>query len=180
MNILSTPFSDLYIIEPRIFTDERGYFFESFSQQALTKAGISTVFVQDNQSLSAANVLRGLHFQAPPYAQDKLIRVIQGSVLDVVVDIRTASPTYGQSFSVQLSAANQLQLLIPQGFAHGFLSLEPHTIFAYKCSNYYHQPSEGGLLYNDPALNIDWNTSNPILSPKDLVFQAFTDFKSPF
>jgi dTDP-4-dehydrorhamnose 3,5-epimerase len=181
LELIKTPIQDLVILKPVVFADDRGYFFESFNQKKFEQlTGFKVNFVQDNQSLSQQNVLRGLHFQAPPFAQDKLVRVISGAVLDVAVDIRAESPTYGQSFQCELSASNQLQMFIPAGFAHGFLTLEPDTIFTYKCSNYYHQPSEGCLLWNDTDLNIAWPCSNPVVSPKDALGQSFKNFKSPF
>ena len=170
----------LHIITPRIFSDHRGSFFESYNAQTLAKDGIDTIFVQDNQSHSAKNVLRGLHFQRPPFAQAKLVRVLQGAALDIAVDIRKASPTYGQHYSILLSADNNTQFYIPEGFAHGFLSLADDTIFCYKCSNYYHQASEDGLLWNDEKLGINWGIESPILSPKDEVYTLFKDFSSPF
>ena len=137
-------------------------------------------FVQDNQSLSQKGVLRGLHFQAPPYAQAKLVRVISGAVLDVVVDIRKNSPTYGKHFDIELNAENKIMFFIPAGFAHGFATLADQTLFAYKCSNYYNKNSEGTILWNDPDLNINWNIENPLLSEKDLTGKSLRDFVSPF
>jgi dTDP-4-dehydrorhamnose 3,5-epimerase len=172
--------SGLKVFQPTIFNDDRGYFFESYNYEALKNLGIEEVFVQDNQSYSKKNVIRGLHFQVPPFAQAKLVRVIKGSVWDVVVDLRKNSPTYGQHFSVVLSEENQLQLYIPVGFAHGFAALEERTIFAYKCSNIYHQDSERSILFNDKDLNILWNIDNPIVATKDLQATRFKDFISPF
>jgi|SRR2546428_2247315 len=180
MNVKSTPIAGLLIIEPTVFKDDRGYFFESYSQKKYTEAGIDAAFVQDNQSLSQKGTLRGLHFQAPPFAQGKLVRVISGSVLDVAVDIRTNSPTYGQYFSVELSGDNQLQFWIPSGFAHGFITLEDNTIFTYKCTNYYDKNSEGGIVWNDPDLNIEWNVAEPLISEKDAILPLLRDLKSPF
>ena len=167
MKFLETEFRGLFIIEPKIFEDERGYFFESWSRKIFENNCIDIDFVQDNQSLSVRNVLRGLHFQAPPYAQGKLVRVIKGSVLDIVVDIRKGSPTFGKHFKIELSEKNKIQFYIPPGFAHGFLTLEDQTIFSYKCTDYYNKESEGTILWNDPELMIDWRTSNPIVSDKD-------------
>jgi dTDP-4-dehydrorhamnose 3,5-epimerase len=172
--------SGLKLLQPVVFTDERGYFFESYNYETLKSLGIEDIFVQDNQSCSKNNVIRGLHFQLPPFAQAKLVRVIAGAVLDVAVDIRKESPTYGHYFSVVLSAENQQQLYIPVGFAHGFAALEAHTIFAYKCSHTYHKDSEKSLLYNDKDLNIDWKIAEPIVADKDLSAIHFKDFISPF
>lgn len=180
MNIIKTPIENLLVLEPKVFEDERGYFFESFNKKKLEDIGIKESFVQDNQSLSNKNVLRGLHFQAPPFAQGKLVRVITGSVLDIAVDIRKESATYGKYFSVILSEQNKKMFWIPPGFAHGFLTLEDQTIFSYKCSGDYNPSSEGSLLWNDPQLNIEWNIDEPIVSAKDQEAQAFTSFKSPF
>ena len=180
MNIIKTPIENLLVLEPKVFEDERGYFFESFNKKKLEDIGIKESFVQDNQSLSNKNVLRGLHFQAPPFAQGKLVRVIKGSVLDIAVDIRKESATYGKYFSVILSEQNKKMFWIPPGFAHGFLTLEDQTIFSYKCSGDYNPSSEGSLLWNDPQLNIEWNIDEPIVSAKDQEAQAFTSFKSPF
>ena len=180
MNIITTPIENLLVLEPKVFEDERGYFFESFNKKKLEHIGIKESFVQDNQSLSNKNVLRGLHFQAPPFAQGKLVRVITGSVLDIAVDIRKESATYGKYFSAILSEQNKKMFWIPPGFAHGFLTLEDQTIFSYKCSGDYNPSSEGSLLWNDPQLNIEWNIDEPIVSAKDQEAQAFTSFKSPF
>lgn len=183
MQSIPTEIADLLIFEPRIFSDDRGLFFESFHQNKFNElVGREVQFVQDNESLSKAMVVRGLHFQTPPFAQGKLVRVVQGSVLDVAVDIRRNSPTYGKSVSVLLTASNRRQFWIPEGFAHGFVALEDDTIFQYKCTNYYHQPAEQSLLWNDPSLNIDWKISekNAILSSKDAAAPNFNDFKSPF
>ncbi len=168
------------LIDPKIFSDERGYFFESYNEEVFRAAGISEYFKQDNESLSSKYVLRGLHFQNPPYEQGKLVRVANGAVLDVVVDIRKSSAFYGKVFSVELSASNKLMLWIPPGFAHGFLSLEDETVFLYKCTQVYHQPSESGIIWNDPALNIDWGVKNPRVSPKDLLLGSFKDLINLF
>jgi len=180
MEIIETGIKDLVVIKPRVFRDDRGYFFESFNRSKLDFLGNNLEFVQDNQSLSQKDVLRGLHFQNPPYAQAKLVSVIQGSVLDVAVDIRKQSPTYGKSFSIVLDGIDKSQLFIPAGFAHGFKTLENNTIFFYKCSNYYNKESEGCLLWNDPNLNINWDIENPILSEKDKTGEFFYSFISNF
>jgi len=180
MEIISTGFEGLYLIQPKIFYDDRGYFFESYHKEKLAAAGIISEFVQDNQSLSDKNVLRGLHFQNPPFAQGKLVRIITGSVLDLVVDIRKESKTYGKHYKVELNEENKTMLWIPQGFAHGFLTLRDNTIFAYKCTNYYNKNSEGCILWNDADLNIDWEVENPIISAKDLVGSKFREFETLF
>jgi dTDP-4-dehydrorhamnose 3,5-epimerase len=180
LEIIETPIQGLLIIKPKVFYDSRGYFFESFSTEKYANAGIGQDFVQDNQSMSHKNAVRGLHFQAPPFHQGKLVRVVRGAVLDVVVDIRKNSPTYGQYFSIELSEDNFLQFWIPSGFAHGFATLADNTIFEYKCTNVYNKPSEGGLLWNDPELNINWGVSNPIVSDKDQELPLLKDFSSPF
>lgn len=182
MNISTTKIEGLMIIEPRIFPDDRGYFYESYSEKKYREAGINAAFVQDNQSFSQKGALRGLHGQANPFAQGKLVRVLQGRVLDVAVDIRKNSPTFGQYVTIELSGENHKQFWIPPGFLHGFLTLEDDTIFTYKVDNYYDKASEIGVLWNDHVLNIDWQTdlSNVLLSPKDKVLPTFADFKSPF
>lgn len=182
MNIVETPIKDLLIIEPKIWLDDRGYFFESYNKRAFAEAGIIADFVQDNQSFSQKDALRGLHAQANPFAQGKLVRVIQGSVLDVAVDVRKASPTYGQYFSLELSGKNFKMLWVPPGFLHGFLTLEDQTIFAYKVTNLYDKNSEIGIIWNDTDLKIDWgiDEKEAILSPKDLMLPSFKDLKSPF
>jgi len=170
----------LALIKPKVFEDPRGHFFEFYHQKNMKDQGIDVEFVQDNQSLSNKGVLRGLHFQRPPFDQGKLVRVIKGSVLDVAVDIRKDSPTYGQHHAVELSEANKLMFYVPTGFAHGFLTLEDNTIFTYMCSNYYDAASEDGIAWDDPVLNIEWNISEPLLSEKDKNARLFTEFKSPF
>lgn len=180
MNITKTDIEGLIIIEPQIFKDSRGAFFESWNAKKFKQLGISEDFVQDNQSVSSKGVLRGLHFQNPPYAQAKLVRVIEGSVLDVAVDLRKNSPTYGMHVSVILSEQNNKSFFIPKGFAHGFLSLEDNTVFNYKCSDYYNKESEGSLLWNDEDLKIDWQIDNPLISEKDLKADLFKNFKSKF
>ncbi len=180
MKFINTPIPDLYIIQPKVFEDGRGYFFESYTAKSFEDLGINVNFVQDNQSLSQKNVVRGLHFQAPPFAQGKLVRVIQGAVLDVVVDIRKKSATYGQHFSLELNEVNKTMLWIPEGFAHGFSTLVDNTVFSYKCTNYYNKASEGCVLWNDNELNIDWQVEQPLLSEKDKLGEALKDFSSPF
>lgn len=180
MKFQKTEFADLLLIEPTVFNDERGCFFESYNKLTFQSNGVQAEFVQDNLSVSHKNVLRGLHFQSPPFAQGKLVSVVKGSVLDVVVDIRKASLTYGKSYSVELTAANNIMLYVPPGFAHGFISLEDNTVFTYKCTNNYNKASEGGILWNDPILNIDWKCNSSILSEKDLLLPPFTDLKSQF
>lgn len=172
----------LLAFTPRVFEDDRGHFFESFNENVFNElTGRKIHFVQDNQSLSSKNVLRGLHFQKPPFAQGKLVRVIQGKVLDVAVDLRKDSPTYGHSEKIILSAENKCVFWVPEGFAHGFLSLEDDTIFSYKCTNFYDKDSEDGLNWNDSDLAIDWGLSeSPLLSEKDKVETKFTNYKSPF
>lgn len=172
----------LLIIEPRIFKDDRGEFYETFNQSKFQEiSGLSDVdFFQDNESISKMNVLRGLHFQTPPFAQGKLVRVTNGKALDVAVDIRKGSPTYGQYQSVLLSSKNKKMFWIPPGFAHGFVALEENTIFNYKCTNYYSPESERTIQWNDVALNIKWDVSNPIISEKDQKGLDFTTFASDF
>ena len=167
MEIKKTKLEGLLIIKPKLFIDNRGFFFESYNQKLFETLGLPDNFVQDNQSISNKNVLRGLHYQKQPYAQGKLVSVFQGAVLDVVVDIRPNSLTYGQHFKQVLSSENKLMLWIPPDFAHGFLSLENNTVFFYKCTNYYHKESEAAILWNDPKLAIDWGTDCPNLSEKD-------------
>jgi len=182
MKIIETKFSGLFILEPKVFEDHRGFFMESYNKKALEKKGIYEEFVQDNHSRSNYGVLRGLHFQNPPHAQTKLIRAISGTILDTVVDIRKSSPTYGEQFSLELTASNKKQLLVPKGFAHGFSVLSKTAEILYKCDNYYNKESEGGLMFNDPAFNIDWGVPHDkiLLSDKDKEYQSFDDFKSQF
>lgn len=180
MERIETPIAGLMIIKPKVFYDERGYFYETYNKLRFIEAGISSEFIQDNQSLSQIGALRGLHFQAPPFEQGKLVRVVKGAVLDVVVDIRKTSPTYGKYFSVELNEENMLQFWIPPGFAHGFATLRDNTIFEYKCTNVYNKPSEGGILWNDQDINIDWGIENPIVSAKDQELPAFATFNTPF
>lgn len=180
MEVIETKIKDLLIIKPRVFADPRGYFFESYNETTFKQNGITANFMQDNQSLSSTGVLRGLHFQAPPYDQGKLVRVITGAVLDVAVDIRKKSPTYGQHVTIELTEENKTMFYIPSGFAHGFLTLRDNTIFSYKCTNVYNKTSEGCILWNDSDLKINWNVENPILSEKDILGSSFKDFNSPF
>ncbi|MBZ4651449.1 MAG: dTDP-4-dehydrorhamnose 3,5-epimerase [Proteiniphilum sp.] len=169
MNVLKTNIEGVLIIEPRVFGDERGYFFESYSQREFEEKVCKTLFVQDNESKSVYGVMRGLHFQKPPFAQAKLVRVVKGRVLDVAVDIREGSPTYGQYVSTELTGENKRQLFIPRGFAHGFVVLSEEALFQYKCDNYYAPGYEGAIRWNDPKLGIDWKLplEDIILSEKD-------------
>ncbi len=178
MKIEKTIFADVYVITPKIFKDERGFFMETFNAEKYTFLNAS--FVQDNQSKSKKNVLRGLHFQKPPYAQDKLVSVVRGAVLDVIVDLRKDQPTYGKYFAVKLTAKNKKQLFVPKGFAHGFISLKKNTIFSYKCSNYYHAKSEVSINPLDKTLNINWINKEFVISEKDQKGIDFKNFKSPF
>jgi len=180
MKIIDTYIDSLKVIEPSIFEDERGYFFESWNSVFLKKEGLDVTFIQDNQSFSHKGVLRGLHFRNPPFAQGKLVRVIKGAVLDVAVDIRKKSITYGQYFSIALNEENKTMFWIPPGFAHGFLTLDDNTIFQYKCTNIYNKESESSLLWNDKDLDIDWFIDNPIVSRKDQISQNFRNFISQF
>ncbi len=168
------------LIQPRVFFDERGYFFESYNKDIFNKLGVDEEFLQDNQSLSQKGALRGLHFQAPPFAQGKLVRVARGAVYDVIVDIRKNSPTYGQHYGVELSETNFTMLWIPVGFAHGFSTLADNTLFQYKCTQVYNKASEGGVIWNDPEIAINWQVNDPILSEKDLQLPELKDFNSPF
>lgn len=180
MKVTETKLNGCFIIEPTVFGDHRGYFFESFNQKTFAqKTGLEVNFVQDNQSLSNRGVLRGLHFQKGEFAQAKLVRVIKGRALDVAVDLRRDSETYGQHVAIELSEYNQLQLFVPRGFAHGFSVLEDQTIFAYKCDNYYNKESEGGILYNDADLNIDWKLDEAEiqLSEKDTQLNSFHEYQ---
>ncbi|RYU90381.1 dTDP-4-dehydrorhamnose 3,5-epimerase [Mucilaginibacter terrigena] len=183
MNITETIIPGVLLLEPKVFADDRGYFFESYSKKAFDEAGIDASFVQDNESLSQKNTIRGLHAQAPPQAQGKLVRVLQGAVLDVAVDARKGSPTYGRHVAYELSAQNKLQLWIPPGCVHGFLTLMDNTIFVYKVSGgLYSKASEIGLAWNDPQLAIGWGIAekDALLSAKDQAQPAFKDFNSPF
>ena len=180
MEITPLPIPGLLLIKPKVFSDQRGHFMEFYHRKRACELGLTVEFVQDNESYSHRGSLRGLHFQAPPHAQGKLVRVAMGRVWDVVVDIRKGSPTYGNWYGVELSAQNFLQLYVPPGMAHGFAVLEEHTLFQYKCSQYYHRESEGGLLWNDPDIGIEWPLSDPVISEKDLQQPPFVAFESPF
>ncbi|MFH6987197.1 dTDP-4-dehydrorhamnose 3,5-epimerase [Flavobacterium collinsii] len=173
---------DLLIIEPLVFGDERGYFFESYSKAKFADLGINIDFVQDNQSFSKKNTLRGLHYQNPPFSQTKLLSVLQGEIIDVAVDLRKDSPTYGKAFSVLLSAENKKQLLIPKGFAHGFSVISETASVMYKCDQFYNKASEGGIKYDDPSLNIDWgmDLKEAIVSEKDQVLPFIDNCNSLF
>ncbi|OFY66761.1 MAG: dTDP-4-dehydrorhamnose 3,5-epimerase [Bacteroidetes bacterium RIFCSPLOWO2_02_FULL_36_8] len=180
MKIEKTPLDGLLVIYPKVFKDPRGEFFESYRKDLLYEQGLKEDFVQDNQSVSSKNTVRGLHYQHDPYAQGKLVTVIIGKVIDVAVDIRKGSPTFGKSFAIEISDKNRLMFFIPNGFAHGFSVLEDNTVFYYKCTNYYHKESEGGIIYNDPDINIDWKVQGPVVSEKDLKLPLFREFESPF
>lgn len=182
MPFIPTKIKDVVIFEPRIFTDDRGYFFETYNEKLFNDNGITAKFVQDNQSKSSYGVIRGLHFQKGEHAQAKLVRVLQGSVLDVAVDLRAGSETYGEYVTVELSDVNNLQLFIPRGFAHGFSVLSRTAVFAYKCDNLYCKESEGGIDCNDPDLGIDWQipVEDRVLSEKDKLHPLFKDFKTCF
>lgn len=175
MKISETGFKGLLVIEPKIFKDNRGYFFESYNEKMLKEAGIDIKFVQDNQSKSSFGVIRGLHYQLEPYAQTKLIRVLQGTIRDVVADIRKGSPTFGKWFGVEISDDNQKQLLIPRGFAHGFSVISETAVILYKCDDFYNPVSERGIIYNDTTLGINWglNPEQTIVSEKDLKHPSF-------
>lgn len=179
MNILDTPIPGLVLLEPRVFGDARGYFFESYSERECPGLPEGLRFVQDNESKSRYGVVRGLHFQKAPYAQAKLVRVVSGRVLDVAVDLRPGSPTFGQSYCVELSGENHLQLFIPKGFAHGFSVLSDEVIFQYKCDEYYHPESEGAIAWDDPDLAIDWRipAADVIVSDKDRHHPRLKDLK---
>ncbi len=171
MPLIKTDFPGLLIFEPKVFEDDRGYFFESYNERSFTAEGITIKFVQDNQAQSSYGVIRGLHYQLNPFAQIKLIRVLSGAILDVAVDIRKGSPTYGKVFTLELSAANKKQLLIPKGFAHGYSVLSETAEVFYKCDEFYHKECEGGIMYNDPALHINWQipAGKAIISEKDML-----------
>jgi dTDP-4-dehydrorhamnose 3,5-epimerase len=187
MKVIETDIEGVVIIEPKVFADDRGYFFESFSQKEFEEKVCKTTFVQDNESKSTYGVLRGLHFQKMPFAQSKLVRVVKGRVLDIAVDIRKGSPTFGKQIAAELSEENRLQFFVPRGFAHGFVVLSDEAIFQYKCDNYYAPQSEGGIMWNDPALNIDWqiqlediilsekDKKNPLLADSDYLFDFTED-----
>lgn len=177
MLIKETGIDGLFIIEPKVFNDDRGYFFESFSKQKFNNLSLNFDFIQDNESFSSFGVIRGLHYQLEPYAQTKLLRVVSGKILDVAVDIRTQSPTFGKHFAIELSSDNKLQFLIPKGFAHGFSVLSDTVIVNYKCDKYYSKESERGIFYADPELKIDWKVerNNAIVSEKDEKWPALKD-----
>ena len=182
MPFIKTPIRDLLVFEPKVFEDSRGYFFEAYNEQTFSKEGVNIKFVQDNQSRSSYGVVRGLHYQMTPYAQTKLVRVLEGVIIDVAVDIREGSPTFGQVYAIELSAENKKQLLIPSGFAHGFSVISETAIVLYKCDQFYHKESEGGIIYNDPTLNIDWQlpADKILVSEKDLALPALADCKNNF
>ena len=182
MEVVKTLIEGVLIIEPRLFKDDRGYFFESFNQREFEEKVCKTTFVQDNESNSSYGVIRGLHFQKPPFAQSKLVRVIRGSVLDVAVDIRKGSPTFGQHVAVELTEDNHRQFFIPKGFAHGFAVLSETAVFQYKCDNFYHPEADGGISILDESLGIDWMipTDHANLSDKDTKHPLLKEFDSPF
>jgi dTDP-4-dehydrorhamnose 3,5-epimerase len=180
-NIIPTAIPDVLIIEPKIFRDSRGFFTELFNKQKFEDLGLGHLnFVQDNLSTSQKGTIRGLHFQSPPYAQGKMVTVFQGCVLDVAVDLRKNSPTFGQHVAVELDADNLRYLFIPEGFAHGFQVLSENCIFYYKCTNYYNAPADGGVFWNDPALNLPWREIEPIVSEKDAKQPLLANLNSPF
>ena len=182
MEIIKSPISGLVIIKPRVFEDARGFFYETYNEKSYLDAGIDQHFCQDNQSKSSYGVIRGLHYQLNPQSQSKLVTVIQGSVWDVAVDLRQESPTFGQWFGVELTEENHLQFLIPQGFAHGFSVLTETAVFSYKCDNFYSPTLERGIMYNDPALAIDWKipSDKAVISEKDLKHRLFKDAETNF
>lgn len=182
MPFSTTNISGLLIYEPRVFEDNRGYFFEAYNEHTFQQQGIDTRFVQDNQSSSYYGVIRGLHYQLLPHAQSKLVRVLYGEILDIVVDIRKGSPTFGEVFCIELSAENKKQLFIPPGFAHGFSVLSRKADVLYKCDNFYNKESEAGIIYNDPALKIDWKipADKAIISDKDLILPTLEDCRNNF
>jgi dTDP-4-dehydrorhamnose 3,5-epimerase len=182
MEVIKTEIEDVVIIVPHIFCDERGYFFESFSQKEFDEKVRPIIFVQDNESMSTYGVMRGLHFQRPPFSQSKLMRCVKGAVLDVVVDIRKGSPTYGRHITVELNETNHRQLFVPRGFAHGFAVLSETAVLQYKCDNFYAPQAEGGISIKDDSLGINWriSTRNAVLSEKDLKHALLKDFDSPF
>ena len=182
MKIEETFIKDLVVVEPTVFGDERGYFFESYSKTKFEDLGINIDFVQDNQSFSKKGTLRGLHYQNPPFAQTKLVRVLEGEIIDVAVDLRKYSPTYGKAFSVLLSAENKKQLLVPQGFAHGFSVISETASVMYKCDQFYNKASEGGIKFDDPSLNIDWgmDLKDAIVSEKDQILPFIENCNSLF
>jgi dTDP-4-dehydrorhamnose 3,5-epimerase len=182
MPFITTEIPDLLIFEPKVFTDSRGYFFESYNEKIFEQQGVNIRFVQDNQSSSSYGVIRGLHYQLNPYAQTKLIRVLSGRILDVAVDMRKGSPTFGKHFDLELSAENKKQLLVPKGFAHGFSVLSDTAEVLYKCDEFYNKNSEGGIRFDDPALNINWQipADKAIISDKDKILPMLADCKTNF
>jgi dTDP-4-dehydrorhamnose 3,5-epimerase len=180
MKVEKNHIEGLLVIKPDVFEDARGYFLESFNEEKFREMGIDVRFRQDNESRSGKGVLRGLHFQVPPFEQGKLVRVVKGAVYDVAVDLRKASPTYGQWSGIELTGKNKFMYWIPAGFAHGFLTLEEDTVFFYKCTQIYNKESERSLAWNDPDLNIDWGNTSPLVSDKDRVAGHFRDFITPF
>ena len=182
MEVIKTAIDGVVIIEPKVFNDQRGYFFESFSQREFEAKVRKINFVQDNESMSSYGVMRGLHFQRPPYTQSKLVRCVKGKVLDVAVDIRKGSPTYGQHVAVELSEDNHRQFFVPRGFAHGFAVLSDTAVFQYKCDNFYAPQADGGISIKDESLGIDWKipTDKAVLSEKDTLHSCLKDFDSPF
>ena len=182
MKVIKTPIEGVVIIEPKVFNDARGYFFESFSQREFEEKVRKINFVQDNESMSSYGVMRGLHFQCPPFTQSKLVRCVKGRVLDVAVDIRKGSPTYGQHVAVELTEENHRQFFVPRGFAHGFAVLSETAVFQYKCDNFYAPQADGGISIKDDSLGIDWHipVENALLSEKDTKHALLKDFDSPF
>lgn len=181
MKLIKTKFKDCYLVKPKVFCDQRGFFVESYSAKKLKDMGIDTIFCQDNHSMSVQKgVIRGMHFQFPPHTQAKFVRVTRGAVFDVVIDLRKTSPTFGKWQSYELRADNFFMLYIPQGFAHGFCTLDNNTEVLYKCDKYYMPEFEGGILWNDPDINIKWPVKNPVLSGKDKCASSWKDFESPF
>ena len=182
MEVIKTKIADLFIIKPKVFEDSRGYFFESYNQNKFQEHGLEYTFVQDNESFSSYGTIRGLHYQLAPHAQSKLIRVISGKILDVAVDIRKDSPTYGEWEATELSEDNKLQLLVPKGFAHGFSVLSEKAVVFYKCDSFYHPESERGINFRDPSLNIDWkiHPEDAIISPKDKILPEFDEAEMNF
>ena len=182
MEIIKTDIPDLVVVNPVVFSDTRGFFLESYSENRYKEVGIDANFIQDNISKSSYGVIRGLHYQLAPFSQAKLVQVLAGTVLDVAVDLRKNSPTFGQHYSIELSAENKLQFYIPQGFAHGFSVLTEEAVFMYKCDNYYNQEAERGIAYNDESLNIDWKipTTKAVISSKDSILPAFKEAEHNF
>ena len=182
MPFIETPIPDLLIFEPKVFEDNRGYFFESYNEKTFLSEGVDIKFVQDNQAKSTYGVIRGLHYQLAPYAQTKLIRALSGAILDVAVDLRVGSPTYGKVFCIELSAENKKQLLVPKGFAHGYSVITETAEVIYKCDAFYNKESEGGIVYNDPALGIDWQVpaDKANVAEKDTLHPTFSNCKNNF